>query len=56
MTLLRLTHSSLWLRERIHSLLQDGYIMVTWANHHYLDFAKSWVMHVKKASVCVSSK
>ena len=35
----------------MHALLQDGYIMVTWANHHYLDFAKSWVYHVKKAGV-----
>jgi len=25
--------------------------MITWANHHYLDFAKSWVHHVKKAGV-----
>ena len=38
-------------RERVTELLQDGYIMVTWANHHYLDFAKSWVYHVKKSGV-----
>uniref|UniRef100_A0A7R9V221 Nucleotide-diphospho-sugar transferase domain-containing protein n=1 Tax=Chlamydomonas euryale TaxID=1486919 RepID=A0A7R9V221_9CHLO len=38
-------------RERVTALLQDGYIMVTWANHHYLDFAKSWVYNVKKAGV-----
>ena len=31
----------------MQGLLQDGYIMVTWANHHYLDFARSWVHHVK---------
>lgn len=29
-------------------LLQDGMIMITWANHHYLDFARSWVYHIKK--------
>ncbi|KAG1675655.1 hypothetical protein FOA52_002364 [Chlamydomonas sp. UWO 241] len=38
-------------KERVHGLLQDGYIMVTWANHHYLDFAKSWVYNVKKIGV-----
>ena len=38
-------------RELVHGLLQDGYIMVTWANHHYLDFAKSWVYHIKKCGV-----
>lgn len=32
-------------------MLQDGYIMVTWANHHYLDFAKTWVYHVKRAGI-----
>lgn len=32
-------------------LLQDGMIMITWANHHYLDFARSWVYHIKKAGV-----
>jgi hypothetical protein len=29
-------------------LLQDGLIMITWANHHYLDFAKSWVYSLRK--------
>lgn len=38
-------------KERVEGMLQDGYIMVTWANHHYLDFAKSWVYHVQKAGV-----
>eukprot|EP00955_Chlamydomonas_euryale_P108672 365865-Chlamydomonas_euryale.AAC.15 len=38
-------------RQRVHALAQGGYIMITWANHHYLDFAKSWVHHVKKAGV-----
>lgn len=29
-------------------LLQDGLIMITWANHHYLDFAKTWVHNLQK--------
>ena len=28
--------------------MRDGLIMITWANHHYLDFAKSWVFHIRK--------
>jgi hypothetical protein len=36
-------------RERVQELAQDGYIMVTWANHHYLEFVISWVKHVKAA-------
>ena len=23
-------------------------VMVTWANHHYLDFVMNWVEHVKE--------
>ncbi|KAG1680607.1 hypothetical protein FOA52_015056 [Chlamydomonas sp. UWO 241] len=38
-------------KDRLAGLLQDGYIMVTWANHHYLDFAKSWVYNVRKAGI-----
>lgn len=38
-------------RERVHPLLQDGMIMITWANHHYLDFAKTWIYHVKKVGM-----
>lgn len=26
-------------------------IMVTWANHHYLDFVLTWVEHVKSIGV-----
>lgn len=37
-----------WRRERVHPLMQDGMMMITWANHHYLDFAKTWIYHVKK--------
>eukprot|EP00798_Chlamydomonas_sp_ICE-L_P001848 gene1848-33268_t len=35
-------------KERVRRLAKDGYIMITWANHHYLDFAMSWVYHVRK--------
>ncbi|GIL83523.1 hypothetical protein Vretimale_10343 [Volvox reticuliferus] len=38
-------------RERVIPLLQDGLIMITWANHHYLDFAKTWVYNLKKSGV-----
>ena len=26
-------------------------IMVTWANHHYLDFVTTWVEHIKAVGV-----
>lgn len=32
-------------------LLQDGYLMVTWANEHYLDFAKTWVASIKRVGI-----
>jgi hypothetical protein len=35
-------------RQLVQSLAQDGYLVVTWANHHYTDFALSWVYHVQK--------
>ncbi|MEW5317003.1 MAG: hypothetical protein WDW38_008337 [Sanguina aurantia] len=38
-------------KERVHGLLERGVIMVTWANHHYLDFARSWVAQVKKSGI-----
>lgn len=37
--------------EKIVALSQNGYIMVTFANHHYLDFTLSWVEHVKACGV-----
>ena len=36
------------IREAVHKLAKDGYLFVTWANHHYTDFAMSWVKHLKK--------
>jgi len=38
-------------RERIQPLLQDGYIMVTWANEHYLDFARTWVASMRRVGI-----
>jgi arabinosyltransferase len=38
-------------RERIQPLVQDGYIMVTWANEHYLDFARTWVASMRRVGI-----
>jgi len=35
-------------RENVHRLAKDGYLFVTWANHHYTDFAMSWVQRLKQ--------
>lgn len=35
-------------RESVHKLAKDGYLFVTWANHHYTDFAMSWVAHLQQ--------
>ncbi|GMH36929.1 hypothetical protein BSKO_04802 [Bryopsis sp. KO-2023] len=32
--------------ERMRSIATDNYIIVTWANFHYLDFAVNWVVHL----------
>jgi hypothetical protein len=34
-------------RENVHRVAKDGYLFVTWANHHYTDFALTWVQHMK---------
>jgi hypothetical protein len=31
----------------VHRLAKDGYLFVTWANHHYTDFAMSWVKRLQ---------
>lgn len=31
----------------MHKLAKDGYLFVTWANHHYTDFAMSWVARLR---------
>lgn len=39
-------------RESMQSLAQDGgYLMITWANHHYVDFVRTWVWHVRHVGV-----
>ncbi len=38
-------------RDFVQSLAQDGYVVVTWANHHYTDFAMSWVYHVQQCGI-----
>jgi hypothetical protein len=38
-------------RARVQRLVQDGFLMVTWANHHYVDFARSWVSTVRKCGI-----
>lgn len=29
----------------------EGYLMVTWSNHHYVDFVRTWVKHVTGVGV-----
>jgi hypothetical protein len=31
----------------VQRLAKDGYLFVTWANHHYTDFAMSWVKRLQ---------
>lgn len=38
-------------KERAHAAAENGYLMVTWANLHYSDFARSWVYFVKKCGL-----
>ena len=38
-------------REMVAKIAQDGYLVVTWANWHYFDFVRSWVMHVKDVGI-----
>ncbi|KIZ02110.1 hypothetical protein MNEG_5845 [Monoraphidium neglectum] len=38
-------------RELVQSLAEDGYLVVTWANHHYTDFALTWVYHVQQVGI-----
>jgi hypothetical protein len=38
-------------RDLVKSIAQDGYLVVTWANHHYTDFALTWVHHVQQAGI-----
>ena len=39
-------------RKAVKCLVDDhNTIMVTWANHHYLDFVTTWVEHIKAVGV-----
>uniref|UniRef100_A0A383W3X9 Nucleotide-diphospho-sugar transferase domain-containing protein n=1 Tax=Tetradesmus obliquus TaxID=3088 RepID=A0A383W3X9_TETOB len=38
-------------RESVHRVAKDGYLFVTWANHHYTDFALTWVQHMKLQNI-----
>ncbi|GMH43261.1 hypothetical protein BSKO_11183 [Bryopsis sp. KO-2023] len=38
-------------REQLWQLAPDGYLHITSANFHYLDFALNWVNHIKKAGI-----
>lgn len=38
-------------REMVQKIAQDGYLLVTWANWHYQDFVRTWIMHVKKVGI-----
>lgn len=35
----------------MHRVAKDGYLFVTWANHHYTDFALTWVQHMKLQNI-----
>jgi hypothetical protein len=38
-------------RENVQRVAKDGYLFVTWANHHYTDFALTWVQHMKMQNI-----
>jgi hypothetical protein len=38
-------------RETIQPLAQNGMLMVSWANHHYTQFALTWVHHVQALNI-----
>lgn len=38
-------------RENVHRVAKDGYLFVTWANHHYTDFALTWVQHMRMQNI-----
>ena len=38
-------------RELVQAVAQNNVVMVTWANHHYLDFVTNWVEHVQALGV-----
>ena len=38
-------------RERLAAVAKGGVVMVTWANHHYRDFAINWLNHLHQLSI-----
>ncbi len=38
-------------RQLVQDLAQNGYLVVTWANHHYTQFALSWVQHARSCNI-----
>ena len=37
--------------ELVSQYAENKVVMVTWANHHYSDFVKNWVMNVRKCGI-----
>lgn len=35
-------------RELVQQVAAQGTVIVTWANHHYLDFVLNWVHHLRQ--------
>ncbi len=35
----------------VDKIAQDGYLLVTWANHHYVDFVRTWIARVTQVGV-----
>jgi len=38
-------------RHRVAGIANGGAILITWANHHYLDFAVNWVNHMHQLNI-----
>eukprot|EP00798_Chlamydomonas_sp_ICE-L_P016115 gene16115-22259_t len=38
-------------KELVEANTQDGYITITWANYHYIDFTHNWIHHLKKTGL-----
>lgn len=38
-------------RKRVSAVAPEGILILTWANHHYLDFAMNWVGHLQLMGV-----
>jgi hypothetical protein len=38
-------------RDRVARIADGGAILITWANHHYLDFAINWLNHMHQLNI-----